>query len=335
MRIWARFGGAVAILASCVGGRGAAAAQEDRVVDWRIFNVADTNGDRLGDLMWTSASTSRLTVSLMRGDHVLADGSDIVGPPGEGWATVPNADFNADGRADVVWTNARRGTMTIYLLRGTELLAAGPEIQGPPGEGWVAANASDTNADGMADVVWHDASTNRAAVFLMRGSQLLAAGPEIPGPPGEGWEMASASDANADGRGDIIWSNPTRNTMAVWLLDGTRLLAAGPEIPGPPGEGWRAVTASDFNRDGCADMIWTNTARGTMAVSLLRGAQLLATGPEIPGPPGDGWAVVYAGDTNGDELADALWQRAGTTAFAVWRMNGSRLLAAGPVRVGP
>jgi hypothetical protein len=215
------------------------------------------------------------------------------------------------------------------------LLAAGPEIQRPPGEGWIVGNAADTNADGLADAVWYNATTNRAAVFLMNGAQLLAAGPEMPGPPGEGWHVTNVTDTNADNRADIVWDNPKRTTMAVWLLDGTRLLAAGPEIPGPTGEGWSAITAADFNRDGFSDVIWTNESRATMAVWLLRGTQLLAAGPEISGPPGSGWAIAYAGDTNADGLADAVWQKTGTTQFAVWLMNGAQLGAEGPVLSGP
>jgi hypothetical protein len=325
--------GAAAIATSCVGG--AAGAEPQIATDWKIFNVAETNDDAMSDLLWVDEATDRITVTLMRGTHVLATGSPI-GTLSDGCCeAVTAADFNHDGYSDVVWTNPRNGTMHVWLLRGTQLLAAGPDIPGPPGAGWVVGNAADTNGDGLADAVWYNATTNRVAVYLMNGTKLLAAGPEMPGPPGEGWRVTNVSDTNDDAFADIVWDNPKRNTMAVWLMDGTRVLAAGPEIPGPPGEGWSAVTAADFNHDGYSDVIWTNEGRGTMAVWLLRGTQLLAAGPEIPGPGGSGWAIVYAGDTNGDGMADAVWQKSGTTQFAVWLMNGTKLAAAGPVLVGP
>ncbi|MFT3765289.1 MAG: hypothetical protein QM820_07210 [Minicystis sp.] len=34
-------------------------------------------------------------------------------------------------------------------------------------------------------------------------------------------------------------------------------------------------------------------------------------------------------------MADAIWQKAGTSQFAVWLMNGAELLAPGPVLAGP
>lgn len=339
-RAWAW--GAVAALSSCVGSApedGAfhpgISAQAEVDPGWKIFNVADTNADNMSDLLWTNSSTDRLAITLMRGSRILAPGPEIACHLGSGWAGVTGADFNHDGFNDVIWTNGQRGTMIVWLLRGTQLLAAGPEIHGPPGEGWIVGNAADTNGDGMADAVWYNATKNRVAVFLMDGVHLLAAGPEMPGPPGEGWHVTNVSETNDDSCADIIWDNPKTNMMTVWLMDGTRVVAQGPQIPGPPGEGWAAVTAADFNRDGYSDVIWTNEQRGTMAVWLLRGSQLLAAGPEIHGPPGSGWAIAYAGDTNGDGLADAVWQKAGTTQFAVWLMDGVKLRAEGPVLSGP
>ena len=311
------------------------ATQRESVASWKIFNVADTNGDGLGDVLWASSSANRLAVWLMNGAHVLAPGRAIPGPPGDGWTAVTAADFNHDGLNDVIWTNADRGTMAVWLMNGAHVLAPGPEIPGPPGGGWVVGNAGDTNGDGLADAVWYNATTNWFAVWLMNGAHVLAPGPEIPGPPGDGWVMANVADTNYDGLADIIWSNPITKTMAVWLMDGVHVLARGPEIPGPSGEGWTAVTTADFNHDGMSDVIWTNAGRGTMAVWLLKGTKLLAPGPEIPGPPGEGWAVAFAGDTNGDGLADAVWQKAGTSRFAVWLMNGAQLLAPGPELMGP
>jgi hypothetical protein len=310
-----------------------AAMQREAVTDWRIFNSADANGDGLSDLFWSSPSANLLSVWLMNGAHVLAPGRPIPGPPGEGWTAVNAGDFNRDGMSDVVWTNAARGTMAVWLLNGAELLAPGPEIAGP-GRGWAVVNSGDTNGDGMADAIWYDASANRFSVWLMNGVHVLAPGPEIPGPPGEGWVVTNLADANGDGLADIYWTNPTTNQMSVWLLNGAHVLAPGPVIPGP-GAGWTGVTSADFNRDGLNDLIWTNADRGAMAVWLLNGAHVLAPGPAIPGPSGEGWAIAYAGDTNGDGMADAIWQKSGTSQFAVWLMNGAQLLAPGAVISGP
>jgi hypothetical protein len=342
MQSWAGVAGAAGvlgvILASCAGDGGArlgATGARETADDWRIFNAADTNADGFADLLWFSTSRNQIAVWLMQGAHVIAPGAPVPGPPGEGWVPITSADFNRDGFNDVIWNHPGRGTLAVWLLRGAQLLAAGPEIAGPPGDGWVVGNAGDTNGDGMADAVWYNAARHEAAVWLMHGSQLLAAGAPFPSPSGEGWVVTNVADTNADGFADIIWTNTATGEMTVSLLAGARLLAPGPVIPGPPGDGWTGITTNDFNRDGFSDLIWTNAGQGAMAVWLLRGSQLLAPGPIIAGPAGDGWAIAYGADTNGDGMADAIWQKAGTSLFSVWLMRGVHVLAPGPLLVGP
>lgn len=312
----------------------AAAGQPEIVHDWQLFNIADTNGDGLGDLFWFSPSAGVLEVWLMNGAHVLAPGPPIPGPPGDGWKPVTAVDFNGDGLSDLVWTNPDHGTMAVWLMNGAQLLAPGPVLAGPPGEGWAVTAAGDTNGDGLADVVWHDDETDAITVWLMNGAQALARGPEIPGPTDPGHVLDDLADINGDGLSDIVWSHPGNNTLEAWLMNGAELLARRSDIPGPPGGNWTDVAVTDVNGDVLADVVSTNAERGSMIVSLLNGAHLLARGPEISGP-GEGWTLVFAGDTNGDALVDAAWQKEGTSLFAIWLMNGVRVLAPGPISSGP
>jgi hypothetical protein len=148
---------------------------------WKIIAVGDFNRDGLGDMLWSDPGTNQIAVSLMDGARLLARGPGIAGPSGDGWVAVTGADFNADGMCDVIWFNARTNRMAVWLMNGAQVLAAGPEIPGPSGQGWTAVNAVDTNLDGMADVVWQSAA-GQMAIWLMNGTRLLATGPSIPGP---------------------------------------------------------------------------------------------------------------------------------------------------------
>lgn len=312
----------------------ATAAQQEIVDDWEIFTIADTNGDGLGDVLWFSRSANLLEVSLMNGARVLAHGPPIPGPSGDGWMPVTATDFNGDGLADVIWTNPDRGTMAVWRMDGACLVAPGPLLLGPPGEGWYVTAAGDTNGDGLSDVVWSNDATDYVAVWLMDGTHVRARGTKIHGPTDTDHVLQDLVDTDGDGLNNLLWVHPREDTLETWSMHGTHLVARRHGIPGPLGVGWKAVVAADFNSDGLADLISEHLEHGTMKVSLLNGPHLLAMGPEIPGP-GEGWRLVTAGDTNGDGMADAVWQKKGTRLFTMWLMSGVHVLAQGPVLSGP
>jgi hypothetical protein len=149
------------------------------------------------------------------------------------------------------------------------------------------------------------------------------------------WEAVRLNDFDADGMGDILWSSKEQNLIAIWRMDGNRLLAPGPLIRGPLGQGWEVANAGDFNRDGMADVVWLNADQNLMTIWLIDGAELLAPGPVIPGPLGRGWELRPGTDVNYDSMADVLWYAVGTNQAAVWLMDGTQLLAPGPVILGP
>jgi hypothetical protein len=157
----------------------------------------------------------------------------------------------------------------------------------PAGEGWAVITAVDFNADGMADMLWYNATTHAITVWLMDGVEILALGPEIPG-LGDGWAAVQAGDTNLDGMADVIWYNATTGRMVVWLMDGTHVLARGPELPGPPGAGWTIPNAVDFNHDGMSDLLFSDPVGHRAAVVLLDGTRLLAPGRIYPGPDASG-----------------------------------------------
>ncbi len=251
---------------------------------FHIVTAADFNADGLQDALWNDPARNRMAVSLLRGTHLLELGPSIPGPRGTGWSAVTAADFNYDGYADVPWFSPDRRQLAIWLMRGTRVAEPGARIPGPAGDGWVVGYAGDFDGDGMSDVLWYNADRALISVWLARGTCIFAPGPEIPGPVGPGWTVATAADFNLDGTADVLWSHADTSTIAVWLMWGTQVLEAGPEIASPWGDGWAAVTGADFNRDGMADVIWNNPVKNRMAVTLMRGTRVAEVGPESPAP---------------------------------------------------
>ncbi|WP_437719475.1 VCBS repeat-containing protein [Sorangium sp. So ce448] len=310
------------------------AAQRINDAGWRIVEAADFNLDGMQDVIWNNPGENLMAITLLNGTRLAAQGPSILGPPGEGWGVTTAGDFNGDGMADAFWTNPGRSLMAVWLMDGTHVLAREPEFPRPDTFEPVTG-VGDANFDGMADIVWHNPDRSLMMLWLMNGPRPLAAGPEIPAPSGAGWSGIVMADFNSDGMADVLWNNPDRNVMAVSLLHETELLAEGPAIPGPAGNGWRVVMAADFNSDGMADVLWGNPTISQMAVSLMNGAHLLAQGPELPGPPGQSWEVRTTGDTNFDGMADGVWQVTGTNRMAVYLMHSTQLFVPGPELSGP
>jgi FG-GAP-like repeat len=251
--------------------------------DWVVSHTADFDGDGMADLLWTYDAKGEMAVSLLKGALPVEEGPVIPGPGSNGWVAVYAADFNADGMGDVLWYNAGTHSMAIGLMAGTGLLQPGPTMATPSGDGWVVVTVADFNADGMGDVLWNNPGQNTMSIWLMKGVDLLLAGPVIPGPSGPGFVASTAADFDADGLQDVLWTDAAHGLMTVWRMGGTQLLEPGPVLPGP-GAGWKAATAGDCNADGMADAIWNDTATNRMAVWLMNGTHLLQAGPEIPGP---------------------------------------------------
>ena len=71
------------------------------------------------------------------------------------WKVAHVADFNGDGKADLLWRNDATGETAIWLMNGTAFVSGTVVMANAA---WRAELAGDLDGDGRADLVWRNAT---------------------------------------------------------------------------------------------------------------------------------------------------------------------------------
>lgn len=147
-----------------------------------------------------------------------------------------------------------------------------------------------------------------------------------PQSPGSGWRAVTVGDFNRDGKADVAFQH-TDGTLAVWLMDGSRLNQGSYFEPRNAGDlQWKVSGGGDMDGDGSIDLVF-QYANGDIALWFLDGTRMTRSAMTDPPNAGD-WRVAGVTDLDGDGKADLLFQNPQTTEMAVWFMGGSRAIQA-------
>ena len=264
-------------------------------------NIADLNGDGKPDLLVTNACDDANcdgTISVLLGN---GDGSfqaeQTYASGGEDAIASAVADFNGDGKLDVVTSNGKSATLGVLLGRGdgsfqaAQTYSSGATMPRPVAVG-------DFNGDGKTDIVV--AGSGFVGVLLGNGDGTFKPAVTYSSEPSTAIAMAIA-DLNKDGKLDLVIGN--YNSIGVLLGNGDGTFQAVQTYA----PGWNmtygdlnSILVDDFNGDGKVDVL----ANGSYTSSLLPGKGDGTLQPAILYSPGGTWAV--GGDFNGDGKTDLV-----------------------------
>jgi VCBS repeat protein/centrosomal CEP192-like protein/ASPM-SPD-2-Hydin domain-containing protein len=284
-----------------------------------LFGVADTpqslavgdfNGD--GRLDWmastgqiNSANTGSVTVGLGRGDGTFLAAEAYASNISPGFAAI--ADFNKDGKLDVVAPNQGASFYSVFLGNGDGTLQPAVNVA-IPGILSTTAVAGDFNGDGNQDFVEYNnlGCPTLAWFFPGKGDGTFGAG--IGSSLGACYTLFSttrlvAADFNGDGKLDLatVISTGTGPAVAILLGNGDGTFQA-PRLTPAPGTRPTWLEVADLNKDGKLDMVVTQYQENTIQIFLGNGdgtfqaPTTLATG-RLPG-------FTALGDFNGDGNLD-------------------------------
>ena len=230
------------------------------------------------------------------------------------------ADFDCDGKADILWRNKTTGQNVVWLMNGTTY-SSYVELLQIPDTNWQIVGTGDFNSDGKTDILWRNKSTGQNVVWFMDGVNYgsyawLLEVADL------NWEIVGTGDFNGDGKVDILWRNKSTGQNVVWFMDGATMSNWSWILPEVPDTNWQIVGTGDFNSDGKTDILWRNKSTGQNVVWFMDGvaygsyAWLLEVADL-------NWEIVGTGDFNSDGKTDILWRNKSTGQNVVWLMNGT------------
>jgi formylglycine-generating enzyme required for sulfatase activity len=282
----------------------------------------DLNGDGIGDTVWRKTDATGVTTGYV-GRLCDAQGN-VLGErrlsEGGGRVLETAAYFNTDSVTDLVWRNPTTNATVLWVMKADGTIATKQYLQGRNTPDVRVEASGDYDGNGCADLVWRHASTNAHEMWLMKGRTVLRQEP-ITVPSNSRLVATTADyDANGDGCVDLIWKDLVSNVHKVRLMSDKSTIGG---FSVAKGTGWDLATTGNYDANHIGDLIWRNTATGSVVQWLMTYDAASGTGqhrketeispagtPRTPVP-----SMSYAGNA-------IAWRRPADGTYALWKMLG-------------
>ncbi len=238
------------------------------------IDACDADGDRILDLIIDSWQENRLTLLLGDGKGGFRGPGKPIEAGRKPYRNVRAADFDRDGRCDLVAPNMAERGVTLLFGDGESSFrgAAAPPV--PAGPSPFVVVPGDVNRDGALDLIVANYSgqltdsEHDALTFLLGdGRGAFRLGPRLP--TGRAPFDAAAGDVNGDGFLDAVTANAGSRDLTV-ALGGSEGLSTQRLFTVPLGRKPERVLLADLDGDGRADAVTANHDDGDVSVLMAR-----------------------------------------------------------------
>jgi hypothetical protein len=276
--------------------------------NWQVARIGDLDGDGKDDIVWRNASTGENYLYPMDGLSIKGTEGHLRTVADASWQIAGVADFDGDGKADIVWRNSASGENYLYPMDGTTILGTEGYLRTVADLDWRIVGVGDLDADGRGDIVWRNRLTGENYLYPMDGTTILGTEGYLRAVPDTDWKVKALGDYDGDGKADILWRNAMTGENYLYLMDGTSIAGEGYlrtvadlawRPAGGPARADKADIVFAFDTTGSLDGEITNLK---MALSVSIIPSIRATLPDAAfglvdfrdfGEPGGEWVVKY------------------------------------------
>lgn len=282
---------------------------------------ADFGGDSKSDLVWEHKASGALSIWEMSGAGIVSNQSagmhDSVGgfTTGYPYELIDNEhDYSGDGKADFIWRNPSVGSVTMWIMSGSQTLFDLPVAD--IDNNWRFQGGGDFNGDGNADMIWRHAAGD-VSLWTMNGGAITVntAMPTID----NNWKLQGLGDFNADSKSDVLWRHVS-GQIVFWQMNGSTIIDNKP-LQAQVDLSWHVAGAGDFNGDGKTDIVWRHNS-GFVSLWEMNGYNI-ANNTAIA-DVGNEWKIETIADFNGDGKSDLIWRHA-DGFVSIWQMDGNAI----------
>ncbi len=142
--------------------------------DWQMKAAGNFDQDEEIEILWRHRRNGGFVIWDLDGQDASSSFIDltVIGRGTQGalsnlsWEMQAAADFDGDGKDEIVWRNSQTGANALWTLDG-KFLQSSVFIPGLTNPDWQVVDAQDFDGDGYTDLAWRRGSTGENALWML------------------------------------------------------------------------------------------------------------------------------------------------------------------------